>query len=102
MEENNWEKVENFIKDTFHVEPQIYNILFLIGVQELNYAFEKLDQNTKTKVLNFASMYVLKFVSETEKNKLKETYNQLEKVDELEEQIYKKAITNYFKYKGII
>lgn len=104
--EDHWKKVEDFIEKEFHVEPHIHNVLFLIGVQELNYGFSKLDQSTKTKVMNFASMYILSFLKEEDKNYLKRKYkdiqNEHKAQEEVEKQIYKKGIINYFIHKGII
>lgn len=104
--EDNWKKIEDFIEKEFHVEPNIHNILFLIGVQELNYGFNKLDQNAKTKVMNFASMYILSFLKEEDKNYIKSKYENTQNVhkaeEEVEKQIYRKGIINYFLYKGII
>ena len=101
-----WKKIQNFIEKEFHVEPFIHNILFLIGVQELNYGFSKLDQDTKTKAMNFASMYILSFLKEEDKMFLKDKYRNKEKVEnaeeEIENEIYKKGIINYFRHKGII
>jgi hypothetical protein len=101
--DNSWKQVEEFIDKEFHVEPQIHNILYLIGIQELGYGFSKLDHQTKTKVINFASMYILNFLKEDEKNYLKDKYSkEKDGVNKIEEQLYKKAIINYFKNKGII
>ncbi|MGM0498175.1 MAG: hypothetical protein ACQESJ_09680 [Bacteroidota bacterium] len=88
------------------MEPHIHNVLFLIGVQELDYGFSKLDQNTKTKVMNFASMYILSFLKEEDKNylktKYKDSHNEHKALEEIEKEIYKKGIINYFLIKGII
>lgn len=101
--EDNWKKVEAFIEKEFHVEPQIHNILYLIGIQELDYGFSKLDQQTKTKVINFASMYILNFLKEEEKEHLKDKYRKEKNgADKIEEQLYKKGIINYFENKGVI
>jgi|GEM_PF-3584815 len=101
-----WKKIEDFVEKEFHVEPFIHNILFLIGVQELNYGFSKLDQDTKTKAMNFASMYILSFLKEEDKTFLKNKYKNNENgekaEEEIEKEIYKKGIINYFSHKGII
>mgnify|MGYP006278311579 CR=1 FL=1 len=101
--EDRWKQVEEFIEKEFHVEPQIHNVLFLIGVQELGYGFTKLDQQTKTKVMNFASMYILNFLNEDEKNYLKDKYRkEKDGANKIEQQLYKKGIINYFNNKGVI
>jgi len=103
---DDWKKIEVFIEKEFHVEPQIHNILFLIGVQELNYGFNKLDQDSKTKAMNFASMYILSFLREEDKtflkNKYKNSGNEEKAEEEIEKEIYRKGIINYFRNKGII
>ena len=103
---DDWKKIKDFVEKEFHVEPFIHNILFLIGVQELNYGFNKLDQDTKTKAMNFASMYILSFLKEEDKTFLKNKYRNTDKgekaEEEIEKEIYKKGILNYFRHKGII
>lgn len=97
--ENDWKKIESHLKKNFNLNATVENALFLIGVNELGYGFEKLDQQLKTKVINFASIYIMNFLSEEDKNKLAEnsTDGEIE-----EDQIYKKAIVNYFREKDII
>ena len=103
---DDWKKIKDFVEKEFHVEPHIHNVLFLIGVQELDYGFSKVDQDTKTQVMNFASMYILSFLKEEDKISLKNKYksakdkNRAE--EEIENEIYKKGIINYFRDKGII
>ena len=101
-----WKKIKDFVQREFHVEPHLHNILFLIGVQELDYGFSKLDQNSKTKVMNFASIYILSFLKEEDKTFLKNKYrnrqNEVKAEEEIEKEIYRKGIINYFKHKGII
>jgi hypothetical protein len=101
--EEDWTQIERFIEKEFHVEPLIHNILFLIGIQELGYGFNKLDHQTKTKVINFSSIYILNFLKDEEKKYLKDKYrNDKDGPDKIEEQLYKKGIINYFKNKGVI
>ena len=91
------------IQQEFNLEPEIINFLFLIGVQELEYGFSELDQDTKTKVINFASMYILNYLEDEDQNNLKKhAETQDLKEDEIEEILYKRAIINYFKEKDLI
>lgn len=107
MENNikdNWEKVKKYIKEEFNLSPEIHSILFLIGIQELNYGFQQLDKDTKVKVINFASIFVLKFLEEKDREKLKKNFQELDKTDktEYEEELYKLAIVRYFKDINVI
>jgi hypothetical protein len=97
--EKEWQKITAYLKSEFNLQASVHNALFLIGVNELGYGFEKLDQQLKTKVINFASIYIMNFLSEEDKNILAEnsTDGEIE-----EDQIYKKAIVNYFTEKDII
>ncbi len=98
-----WNKIKRLIKKDFYLEPNVPNILFMIGLQELNYGFEQLDSDSKTKVINFVSMYILKFIHEDDRKKVKQKVTEgLIEEEETEEEIYKQAIINYFKAKELI
>jgi len=97
--ENDWKKIESHLKKNFNLNATVENALFLIGVNELGYGFEKLDQQLKTKVINFASIFIMNFLNEEDKKKLAENSNG---EDIEEDKIYKKAIINYFNHKEII
>jgi len=97
--EKDWKAIQNYIQSQFNLKPDVYNILFLIGVQELGYGFQQLDQTAKTKVINFASMYIMNYLDENDKEKLKHHGAEYE---HYEEEIYKTAIINYFKSKKIL
>jgi hypothetical protein len=100
---SDWNKIKKLIKKDFYLEPLVHNILFIIGIQELNYGFEQLDSDTKTKVINFASMYILKFLNEEDRKKVRDKVNNgTIKEEESEDEIYKQAIINYFESKEII
>lgn len=99
QKENNWKLIQKYIKNQFNIPPNVHNILFLIGIQELGYGFQHLDQAEKTKVINFASIYIMNFIDKKEKSYLK---NQASEKDNYEEEIYKKGIINYFKTKKIL
>ncbi len=100
----NWEKVKKYIKEEFNLNPEIHSILFLIGIQELNYGFKQLDKDTKVKVINFASIFVLKYLEEKDREKIKQNFHNLSKTDETdyEEELYKLAIVRYFKDINVI
>ena len=38
----------------------------------MEYGFSELDQDTKTKVINFASIYILNYLTEEDQNNLRE------------------------------
>lgn len=101
--EKYWEKIAIFFKDEFHMEPEIHNILFMIGVQELGYGFQQLDKDTKTKVINFATIFISKYIEEQDRQHVKD---QIEKgiirPEDTEDEIYRLAILKYFKEKEII
>jgi len=97
--ENDWNQIITYLKKSFKIEATVSNALFLIGVNELGYGFKKLDQQEKTKVINFASIYIMKFLSSQDKKKLAEASEDMNLAEDV---IYKKAIINYFEYKGII
>ena len=102
MRDNNekaWKSVQEYIQKQFNVSPNIHNILFLIGVQEMGYGFVQLDQATKTKVINFASLYIMSYLDEEDKKSIK---NQSSKDNYYEDEIYIKGIINYFKSEKII
>ena len=102
-EYKDWIKISRFIQKEFNLNPEIINFLFLIGVQEMEYGFSELDQDTKTKVINFASIYILNYLTEEDQNNLREkTATSDLNEDELEEMLYKRAIINYFKDKDLI
>ena len=106
MEKNEssyWQKIEEFFKKEFNLNPEIHNMLFMIGVRELGYGFQQLDQATKTKVINFASMFILKYVTESDRERVrKNVLKGLTEEENSEEEIYKSAIINYFKEEAII
>ena len=97
--DRDWEFIEKYIQNQFNIKPDVHNILFLVGVQELGYGFQQLDQAAKTKVINFASMYIMNYLNEEEKKILKNSNS-----DEncYKEETYKTGIINYFKSKKII
>ncbi len=97
--ENVWKSIQEYIQSQFNIPPDVHNILFLIGVQEMGYGFQQLDQATKTKVINFASLYIMNFIKEEDKKNLK---NQDPEKYVYEEEIYKTGIINYFEFKKII
>jgi len=97
--ENEWKKIEHYLKKNFNLNATVENALFLIGVNELGYGFEKLDQQLKTKVINFASIFIMSFLNEEDKKKLAESSNG-KNIEE--DKIYKKAILNYFNYNKIL
>lgn len=97
--EKEWNSIQKYIQSQFNLNPDVYNILFLIGVQELGYGFQQLDQTTKTKVINFATMYIMNYIEEKDKKALK---NQGYEDEYYEEEIYKTGIINYFKSKKIL
>ncbi len=97
--EKEWNSIQKYIQSQFNLNPDVYNILFLIGVQELGYGFQQLDQTTKTKVINFATMYIMNYLEEKDKKALK---NQGYEDEYYEEEIYKTGIINYFKSKKIL
>jgi hypothetical protein len=96
--ENDWKAIQKYIQSQFNIKPDVYNILFLIGVQELGYGFQQFDQTVKTKVINFASMYIMNYLDDKDKEGLKQHSGEDE---HYEQEIYKKAIINYFKFKKI-
>ena len=99
LDEKYWLSIQRYIRKQFGVEPEIYTIIFLIGVRELGYGFIQLDQETKTKVINFASMFLLKYIPEEDKKQLHDPG-----VDEdyKASRIYRKGIINYFKTNKIL
>ena len=98
-----WQQIKQFFRDEFQLEPEIHNILFMIGVQELGYGFQPLDKDTKTKVINFASIFLLNFIKEEDRKNVKQRVSEGSLSEEdSEDEIYKTAITNYFKKKKII
>ncbi|MCF8335211.1 MAG: hypothetical protein K9H65_01285 [Bacteroidales bacterium] len=99
INESEWKSIQEYIQSQFNVKPDIHNILFLIGVQELGYGFQQLDQATKTKVINFASIYILNYVEKENKQIFK---NQGDEENYYNEDIYKTGIINYFKSKKIL
>ena len=99
MMKQQWQQIQQYIRDSFHIEPEIHNILYLIGIQELGYGFNKLDKDNKTKVFNFVSLYMMRFLCHEEKTAIRK-----ESLDEedYETKLYKKAIINYFKQQHLI
>lgn len=107
-QEKYWQQIRQFVRDQFGMPGEVYDIVFLIGVREMGYGFQQLDQDTKTKVFNFASIYLMNFMSGEERKKIR---SENERGDErhgdadngdLETSIYKQAIINYFREKKII
>jgi len=94
-----WKYIQKYIQSEFNVKPDVHNILFLIGVQELEYGFQQLDQAAKTKVINFASIYIMNFLNDEDKKILK---NNVSEENFYKEEVYKKGIINYFKSKKIL
>lgn len=98
-----WPEIVQFFKNEFHMEPEIHNILFMIGVQELGYGFQQLNKDTKTKVINFATLFIAKFIYEEDRDLIRdEISNGTIKESDSEEKIYKLAVINYFREKEII
>ncbi|MFO8235128.1 MAG: hypothetical protein R6U04_06980 [Bacteroidales bacterium] len=100
-----WEQIENYIQNEFNVLPEVHNILFLIGIQELGYGFQKLDKDTKVKVINFASIFVLKYINDKDIAHIKNNFPDRYEKDyetKYEEEIYKLAIIRYFREKNIL
>jgi len=113
--EKYWHKIQKFVRDQFGMPGEVYDIVFLIGVREMGYGFQQLDQDTKTKVFNFASIYLMNFMSGEERRKIKdegkpavetggdeENKPSYDAGGDLEEVIYKQAIINYFREKKIL
>ena len=99
-QEKYWQQIQQFVRDQFGMPGEVYDIVFLIGVREMDYGFQQLDQDTKTKVFNFASIYLMKYMSGEERQKI---HVEAEAKDmEEEEEIYKQTIINYFREKKII
>lgn len=97
--EKRWKRIQHYIQSNFNLEPNVHNILFLIGIQELGYGFSQLSRETKTKVFNFASMYIMNYLNDEEKKMIrKENFHK----NHFEEHIYKRAIINYFETKKIL
>lgn len=105
MDENEkyWQQIQQFVKEKFGLPGEVYDIVFLIGVRELGYGFQQLDQETKTKVFNFASIYLMNYMDQEQRKKIQDDVKAMagEDDDLLEESIYKQAIINYFKDKKI-
>lgn len=129
--EKYWQRIRQFVRTQFAMPGEVYQIVFLIGVRELGYGFQQLDQDTKTKVFNFAAIYLMNYMGREEREQIysnnhndssievngdrgfKDTKNEGDvslrssnsnQVDGnwQEEEIYKQAIINYFKEKKII
>jgi len=120
--EKYWQQIRQYVRDRFGMPGEVYDIVFLIGVREMGYGFQQLDQDTKTKVFNFASIYLMNFMSGEERGRIikpsaeaDRNYTDRHCADgdcadgnwdkgdwDLEEQIYKQAIINYFREKKII
>ena len=94
-----WRAIQQYIKSQFNTEPNVHNILFLIGIQELGYGFNQINQDTKTKVINFASLYIMSYMTEEEKNTIQQNGSDQ---DHFQDNIYKTAIINYFISKKIL
>ena len=93
-----WQRIQSFVKERFGMKGDVYDIIYLVGVQELGYGFQQLDQAAKTKVINFASMYLMKFMDHDQRREIRSQYDDDE---ELEEQFYRKAIIRYFQSRKI-
>ena len=105
-QETYWQKIRHFVRDKFGLPGEVYDIVFLVGVQELGYGFQQLDQETKTKVFNFASIYLMKYMDREQRRAIqiqaKSEAEEDEQEQYLEKEIYKQAIINYFKDKKIL
>jgi len=101
MDENQkyWHRIQVFVQERFGMKGDVWDIIYLIGIQELGYGFQQLDQAAKTKVINFASMYLMNFMDPHQRRELKREY---EDEEELEEQFYRQAIIRYFTTKKIL
>ncbi|MBS3807083.1 MAG: hypothetical protein KGY60_06220 [Bacteroidales bacterium] len=107
-QEKYWQQIRQFVRDQFGMPGEVYDIVFLIGVREMGYGFQQLDQDTKTKVFNFASIYLMNFMSGEERKKIRSENEPLTEANghidngDLEASIYKQAIINYFREKKIL
>jgi len=101
MDENQqyWQRVQQFVKERFGMKGDVYDIIYLIGIRELGYGFQQLDQAAKTKVINFAAMYLMNFMDHDQRLEISRRY---EDDEELEEQFYRQAIIRYFKSKKLL
>ncbi len=97
--EKYWKQIQELVQQQFRLPGEVYDVLFMVGVQELGYGFQQLDQETKTKVFNFASIYLMNYMDADQRRQIHERYPD---EAEAEEQIYKQAIINYFKEKNIL
>jgi len=98
-EEKYWHKIQDYIRSHFGMKGEVYDIAYLIGVRELGYGFEPLDQDTKTKVYNFVAIYLMNFMDEEQRREIRKKYGDQ---PDMEEQIYRKAIIHYFRSKQIL
>src|SRR6056297_2681270 len=96
-QEKYWQQIQQFVRDQCGMPGEVYDIVFLIGVREMGYGFQQLDQDTKTKVFNFASIYLMKFMEGEERRKIQIEAEAKAKAEE--EEIYKQAIIKYFREK---
>lgn len=100
-----WQKVQTLIKNRFGENLDIQTILFIIGLQELGKSFQTYSKEQKLDLIHIGICTVLqpfgyyKFVGNDDdgwphfKNIKKLSYNV---TGELQEDILKKAIINYF------
>ena len=95
-----WQRIRRYIREQFGMPGEVDDIVFLIGVREMGYGFQQLDQDTKTKVINFASIYLMNFMDSEARRKIQVEAEAQAKTEE--EEIYKQAIINYFREKQII
>mgnify|MGYP006299303485 FL=1 len=94
-----WMRIRQFVQEEFGLPGNTWDILFMIGIRELGYGFTQLDQETKTKVFNFVSIYLMKFMDHEQRLQIQ---NNTDDLTEVEEKIYRQAIIHYFKSKQIL
>ncbi|HEY1039628.1 MAG TPA: hypothetical protein VGF30_09505 [Bacteroidia bacterium] len=108
--ENDWNRLQNKLKEMYGEEIQIDGILFLIGVQELGMGFKKFKKDEKVNVMHIAICTLLEpfgfyeFEGRDEDGwphwKLKENIPPLD--SKQQNKLMVGAIVDYFKKEGLI
>tara|TARA_Y100000766_G_C18869951_1_gene587717 strand:+ start:203 stop:526 length:324 start_codon:yes stop_codon:yes gene_type:complete len=57
--EKNWEKLVTRLEDEFNQEITLKGLLYLIGIQELNFGVKKFDRHEKINVIHVAICKIL-------------------------------------------
>ena len=57
--EKNWEKLVTRLEDEFNQEITLKGLLYLIGIQELNFGVKKFDRHEKINVIHVAVCKIL-------------------------------------------